>query len=136
MPQNKRIYKPYRPPRIETVRLFASAEEAWFWFVRCQKLRDQGVKPGDAMSCFQRPCEPDDIDLAVKRLYQQRELRREHLTVLVRFGMLERPPDRRIPPEIRAALVWKEALDKLSTALKHKGIIAPGSSPGRARFIA
>ena len=102
---------------------FGSAEEAWFWFVRCQKVRREGAQlaGGGALS---RPCDPDDIYRAIVQLQRRGIVSGGHLTVLGIFGLAGRPPDARCGDEARAARLWAEALDRLSTILRDKGIVA------------
>ena len=101
---------------------FASAEEAWFWFVRCQQVRRDGARFCDGGN-VQRPCDPDDIYVAAMALQRRGFLKVSHLTVLGRFGLLGHPPDVRCHDEHNAARLWDEALDRLSTVLRKKGII-------------
>ncbi len=103
---------------------FASAEEAWFWFIRCQCARLQGARfePGRAET--RRPCDPDDLYRAVMGLHRARRLGGDHLRVLGVFGLREQPPDRRRREEEHPARLWDEALDLLTTVLKAKGIVA------------
>lgn len=101
---------------------FQSAEEAWFWFVRCQQVRREGAQLGGG-GAFSRPCDPDDIYRAVVGLHRRGVLGRSHLTVLGTFGLIGRPPDARCGDEALPAKLWAEALDRLSTILRGKGII-------------
>ena len=103
---------------------FANAEEAWFWFVRCQEARRQGARCASAAGAFQRPCDPDDIYRAVLALLRGGRIRQAHLHVLGRFGLLGRPPDRRCGDERPLAPLWEEALDRLATILGDKGLLA------------
>lgn len=103
---------------------FATAEEAWFWFVRCQQVRREGAQLGDGNPQSARPCDPDDVYCAVMSLARQRVLRSSHLKVLGTFGLFGRPPDARCGDEAAAARLWDEALDRLSTVLRIKGILA------------
>lgn len=103
---------------------FTSAEQAWFWFVRCQQLRREGARFRDSRSGFARPCDPDDIYRVVTRLARHGFLRTQHLSVLARFGEHGRPPDTRCGEEAASARLWDEALDRLTTALAAKGIVA------------
>jgi hypothetical protein len=103
---------------------FGSAEEAWFWFVRCQQVRREGAQLGDGNAAFARPCDPDDVYCAVISLARQRLLMPSHLRVLGIFGLFGRPPDARRCDEAGAARLWDEALDRLSTVLRGKGILA------------
>jgi len=102
---------------------FDNAEQAWFWFIRCQKARQDGARfealPGTAA----RPCDPDDLYRAVMGLSRAKKIRPDHLQVLSTFGLCERAPDPRRQEEERPSILWGEALDRLSTVLKIKGII-------------
>lgn len=102
---------------------FANAEEAWFWFVRCHRARQDGARFESIPGAKVRPCDPDDLYRAVSSLSRRRKLTSEHLKVLGAYGLCERPPDPRRREEERPARLWNEALDKLSTVLKNKGII-------------
>lgn len=102
---------------------FTDAEQAWFWFIRCQRARDQGVRFEVRLGAIGRPCDPDDIYRATVGLARRRRIGAEHLRVLGAFGLAGRPPDRRCPDEERPARLWDEALDHLTTVLKTKGIV-------------
>ncbi len=103
---------------------FASAEEAWFWYVRCQKIRRDGARLDAGRNGFQRPCEPDDIYRALLALRRAGALAAIHLHALARFGALDRPPDRRVADEKLFVGPWDEALERLGGRLKGKGIVA------------
>ncbi len=103
---------------------FGSAEEAWFWFVRCHQVRREGAQLAGGTGLFERPCDADDIYCAVKTLSRQGLLAGTHLAVLGKFGLAGRPPDVRAPDEATAARLWDEALDRLTTVLRGKGIVA------------
>lgn len=105
------------------VNAFESAEEAWFWFVRCQQVRREGAQLSGG-GAFSRPCDPDDIYRAIVGLHHRGLVGRTHLTVLGTFGLIGRPPDARCADEATAARLWAEALDRLSTILQAKGIVA------------
>lgn len=102
---------------------FSNSEEAWFWFVRCQRVRHEGARM-DRMSAIARPCDPDDIYRAVKGLAKARRIGRRHLEALVEYGRREVSPDPRSVEEQVAARLWAEALDRLTTVLRRKGIVA------------
>ena len=102
---------------------FHSAEEAWLWFNRCEKVRQDGARL-DGLAEVGRPCDSDDIYRAVMGLVRARRISRWHLRVLAEFGRREVAPDPRLPEENVAARLWDEALDRLSTVLKRKGILA------------
>jgi hypothetical protein len=101
---------------------FDSAEQAWFWFVRCQMVRRDGARL-PASGGMQRPCDPDDIYVALLALQRRAVLHADHLNTLGRYGVQGRPPDPRCREEMAAAKLWDEALDRLTTVLRDKGII-------------
>lgn len=102
---------------------FVDAEEAWFWFIRCQRARMEGARFEGVAGSSARPCDPDDLYRAVIGLARQRRINHEHLRVLGTFGLNDRPPDSRFHEEERPARLWDEALDRLTTVLKKKGIV-------------
>lgn len=102
---------------------FQSAEEAWFWYVRCQKARGAGMRMIRGMELTARPCMPDDIYRAVKTLAARRVIDGAHVRVLKSFGELERPPDPRCTEEASAYALWDQALDRLTSVLKAKEIV-------------
>lgn len=103
---------------------FLSAEDAWLWFSRCQVARIEGVRPAAGRGAEVRPCEPDDIYRAVMALVRRRVLMRGHLAVLGRFGVKAAPPDPWSGDTPGDAALWAEALDRLATVLRGKGIVA------------
>jgi hypothetical protein len=113
-----------KPQSAAPVKPFASAEEAWFWFVRAAKARRDGVRFEGAAGSWQRPCDPDDIRRALDLLHRQGAVGTIHVATLARFGAAERPPDVRCEEEIAFVAPWDEALDRLATPLKAKGIVA------------
>lgn len=108
---------------ISSAACFASAEEAWFWFVRCQQVRRDGARFSDSGGP-QRPCDPDDIYVAAATLHRRGILSRPHMSVLGTFGLRGHPPDARCRDEQSSARLWDEALDRLNTILRTKGIVA------------
>ncbi len=102
---------------------FESAEEAWFWFVRCQKARWDGARFEEGAAHCIRPCDPDDLYRALKELRRRRLVEVDHIRVLTRFGFAERPPDRRLRDEVLPWRLWTEAIDQLTTVLRRKGIV-------------
>ena len=102
---------------------FADAEEAWFWFVRCHRVRRDGARLSGGAATV-RPCDPDDIYRAVSRLARTGRIGQDHLHVLARFGLREAPPDPRRPDEVRAARLWAESLERLGSALREKAIVS------------
>ena len=119
----KQRLAPRRLPVVPEIP-FASATDAWFWYIRCERLRRDGAKLGGGMATEQRPCEPDDINRAITSLYRKKIIGQEHLKVLAIYGWNDCAPDPRLPDEERAAFLWDDALDRLTTELKVKGIVA------------
>lgn len=103
--------------------LFASAEEAWLWYASCQLARLDGARFSAGAGQVARPCDPDDIFRAVDGLYRRRVIDGTHITVLGEFGRRQRPPDPWGGDPAGAAILWDEALDRLTTILKTKGIV-------------
>ena len=117
--------KPRRVPRPMPQGVpqpFRTAEEAWFWYVRAQRARRDGQR-FDGPGALARPCSADDVYLAALRLVRGGTLRLWHLRTLLAFGFQDRPPDARVSAEERDARLWDEALDRLTTVLRQKGII-------------
>lgn len=102
---------------------FVTAEDAWLWFSRCQIARIEGVRPAAGMGAEPRPCDPDDIYRALMALVRRRVLVDGHVAVLGRFGLRLCPPDPWAGDTPAEAALWAEALDRLATVLKGKGIV-------------
>jgi len=109
--------------------LFDSPEEAWFWFVRCQKLRDSGVRSADIIRNSSRPCDPDDLYRTAMALRRKNRLNDQHLRVMAQYGMLECPPDPRQRSQERAATTWADAMDRMLQPLRSKGIVTMPDRP-------
>ncbi len=103
---------------------FGSTEEAWFWFVRAKEARAEGARFTAGLGEVPRPCEPLDMLQVVDRLYRQRRLVRDHLTVLVRYGRRREAPDPGNARDAGASRLWREALERLDPVLRGKGIVA------------
>lgn len=102
---------------------FSNAEEAWLWFARCQRVRREGARLPSSSGRLGRPCDPDDVYLAAIGLHRRGAISRCHLQVLASYGIQDRPPDPRVREELRDYQRWEEALDRLTTALRRKGIV-------------
>lgn len=102
---------------------FASAAEAWFWYMGCHQARLDGARIVAGAGKMRRPCEPSDINRIVMRLYRQGRLSAAELRVLVRHGraMLAPDPERSGGRDIE---LWERALDRLGEVLRAKGIVA------------
>lgn len=107
---------------------FSSAEEAWFWFIQAYDARQDGAKVAAGNALFPRPCEPMDVLCALDKLYRNRRLVMDHMLVLRHYGRRLLPPDPNRPKEKRAYYLWREALDRLETPLKQKGIVEKQNS--------
>lgn len=103
---------------------FASAEEAWFWFIQAQQARADGARFTAGAGLYTRPCEPLDILKILDRLYRKRELLMDHLLVLRHYGRRMMPPDRHRIKERRAHSLWVEALGRIEMVLVSKGIVS------------
>lgn len=115
---------PPAPVAIEGAQPFRSAEDAWFWFIEAWTARHAGARIVAGAGLVPRPCEPIDVLRVLERLYRQRRLLRDHVAVLGHYGRRLLPPDPRRPAEHRAHRIWREALDRLGSALRAKGIVA------------
>ncbi|SDE37408.1 hypothetical protein [Rhodospira trueperi] len=124
MPAERRARHVPRPLSQRATRPFDSAEEAWFWFQRARLNRAEGARLAADPLATARPCDPDDIVRAVRRLAHANVLERRHLRVLDRHGRRLTPPDARLPEEKADAALWDEALDRLTMPLRTKGIVA------------
>lgn len=100
---------------------FGSAEEAWFWF--CKYDEKTGYKINNSNNKIVRPCFLDDIYIAVSKLYFARKIGERHLKTLIKYGRMQIIPDERIIEEQEEALWWSDAMDKLETVLRKKGIV-------------
>ncbi|MEW5727040.1 MAG: hypothetical protein AB1918_04365 [Pseudomonadota bacterium] len=91
------------------------------WFCQCEAAKLDGARFRAGNADTERPCEPSDIYRAVIALHRRGTLGQGHLAVLGRFGRRLMPPDRW--EDAGAAILWAEALDRLETALRAKGIV-------------
>ncbi len=104
--------------------LFLSAEEAWFWFTRCQLARWEGARI-ESTTKSERPCGPDDIYRWACELYRARAIGPAHMEVMAEYGFLERAPDDHLDSEIIAAALWTEGMRRLEGLLIEKGVVQP-----------
>jgi len=113
------------PPRADrTPTPFATPAEAWFWGVQCFAARADGARFRANLSDISRPCEPDDLLVTLEQLARTGRLRAAHVRTLFAFGRRLAPPDPRCRAEARAGFLWDEALDRLATDWRRKGIVA------------
>lgn len=96
-------------------RPFATAADAVIWMMAAWEARQDGRPVPRAV------CEPGDIAKALDRLYSQRSIQIAHARVLRIWGLRGRAP---CPAENRAdRKLWDEAIPKLETSLRIKGIV-------------
>lgn len=103
---------------------FATAEEAWLWYAQCQMARLAGGRLRADMATVPRPCDPDDIHREVMRLRRRGVLLVAHLRVLAEWGSRLTAGTLAAPGPEEQESLWREALDRLETSLKSKGIVA------------
>lgn len=113
-----------RPLSERAAEPFATAEEAWLWFSRCQLARIEGVRFTADSGEVARPCDPDDIFRVVEALRRQGVLMAGHIQVLGRFGCRLAPPDPWAGDTRSEAELWGQALERMAWPLRRKGIVA------------
>lgn len=104
---------------------FASAEDAWFWFMRAHEARLDGARYASHRGAVSRPCEPVDIFRIMDRLHRTRILKLDHFRVLRHYGQRQMAPERWRRQEMLAHTLWAEAMTAMADAFEAKGIIAP-----------
>src|SRR4029078_10141980 len=114
----------HRPHRGATSRPSARAAEACFWGMQCLAAQAEGARFRADQSAVARPCEPDDLIVSVESLARAGRLRAAHIRTLFGFGRRLAAPDPRCREEEQAARLWDEALDRLTTPWRQKGIVA------------
>lgn len=102
---------------------FSSTEEAWFWFVQAQLAKESGARIKMGQSPMPRPCEPIDVLRVLDRLYRQRRLLIDHIHVLKHYGLRQMAPDPERIKEVRASVLWQEAMLRMAPVLIRKGIV-------------
>lgn len=107
------------------ITLFASAEEAWFWFIQAQKARQSGAKISANQGTIIRPCEPADILKILHRLQRHRRLDMNHFRVMRHYGDRMLAPDPYHAREMTASSLWGEAMEILEDVLIAKDIVMP-----------
>ncbi len=113
-----------RAADAETAEPFDTAEEAWLWAMSCLVAREDGARFVAGLGLQERPCSPDDLIVSAERMGASGRLKPPHLQVLAGYGRRLLAPDRRTRGERKAARLWDEALDLLTTVWRRKGIVA------------
>lgn len=125
------------PPRISGAPVLASlaraepfhsAEEAWFWTMSALLARREGARVRAGQGLSQRPCEPDDVVKCLDRLYRQRRIDLTHARVLRVWGERGVPPSPRQPGERDDHRLWQEAMQRLESPLRVKGILSDSAT--------
>ncbi len=114
----------HQPRGEQNAVAFATAEEAWFWGMQCLAARSEGARYRAGLAALARPCEPDDLLVSLEALVRSGRLRTAHIRTLFAYGRKLAAPDARRRDETDAARLWDEALDRLTTPLREKGIVA------------
>ncbi len=107
-------------------KLFDSPDEAWFWFMKYEKLKDYftAYKPVSIWA-VPRPCTVNDIYIIVKRLYKEKIITTRELKVMIKYGDLGYSPDCYNKKQQPDWGFWETAMDKLYSVLYKKGIVMP-----------
>lgn len=109
---------------------FESAEAAYFWAVECEKYKAEGARFRAGLG-VPRPCEPADIFICLKRLYDAGRIKTDHVLTLRFFGIRGYTPDPKHyhkgdgRDERAAYKLWSEAMDLLESELLKKQIVMP-----------
>lgn len=107
-------------PWLAGTQPFPDAESAWFWCLETTEAVHSGARMRAGMGAVSRPCEALDIQNVVLRLVRQQLLTTAHLRTLCVYGQ------RQMTPSFFSsdALLWQQALDRMTPILQQKGIIA------------
>ena len=102
---------------------FSGPEQAWFWAMAALAARHDGQREGGSAR-VPRPCEPDDVIKCLDGLYRHHRIDLAHARVLRIWGERGVAPDPRYHAERADAVLWREAMERLSWPLRMKGIVA------------
>jgi hypothetical protein len=103
---------------------FGSVEEAWFWTMSALRARRDGARYSAGLGLIARPCEPDDVVRCLDGLYRRRRINLVHARILRVWGERQVPPNPAYATEGCDFRLWREALERLESPLRVKGIIA------------
>jgi hypothetical protein len=102
------------PLRGERETPFVDAANAWWWTLNCLEARISGARDNESLRVG-RPCEPDDVVVAMDRL----NLPPVHARTVMAWGKRGTEPE----TGSDARRLWDEVMDRLGTALRAKGIV-------------
>ena len=102
---------------LNTTEKFQNAEQLWFWFLYSKSVQN-GFRYHK--TSVRRPCEILDVETMITKLYLCGKLNDEQLDVMKRYGDKKRAPHQYIYSENRAAMLWKTAMDVLTTYATQK----------------
>jgi hypothetical protein len=103
---------------------FANAANAWWWALDCLEARAEGARDQNTMR-IGRPCEPDDVVNALRRL----DLSPVHARTVMAWGKRRDTP----PVNTAARQYWDEVMARLTIVLREKGIVRPEQRALRAK---
>lgn len=112
------FYSDSRFEATEGTEAFPDAESAWFWCVQTSEAIHSGARLEPGRATTPRPCEAVDIQTVVLRLARQKVLTDAHVRALVTYGPRQSRPKHKIPNAL-----WQQAMQRITPALKQKGII-------------
>ena len=93
---------------------FVDAANAWWWTLDCLDARHENRRENSGLS-IGRPCEPDDVVNALRRL----ELSPIHARTVIAWGKRRTEP----PEGSEARRFWDEAMARLTEVLRAKEIV-------------
>ena len=93
---------------------FVDAANAWWWTLDCLDAREENRRENSGLR-IGRPCEPDDVVNALRRL----ELSPIHARTVIAWGKRRTEP----PEGSEARRFWDEAMARLTEVLRAKGIV-------------
>ena len=93
---------------------FINAANAWWWALDCLDARHENRRENSGLR-IDRPCEPDDVVNALRRM----ELSPIHARTVIAWGKRRTEP----PKGSEARRFWDEAMVRLTEALRAKGIV-------------
>ena len=98
---------------------FDNAEEAWFWFCRCLKIKNEGPRAHSDSQNKLKILEVCDIHRIVARLPISERI----LRVMMRFGFLGQPPDHNARARKGDEALWSMGIAAFEVELRRKDAI-------------